>query len=543
MKNKLSLATVLVVAILSFQNVSAQDSIRKTPFGTLRHDVRCGRHYVQTDKNNNILPWLSADLGESYDYTLNLLWKFWDEMPYAHDGTKYYMVHRIWPFTIRKVNYYAPGEQEDDGIGGDQIQMMLDSWAKWYAYTGDPKVLDNMIYMADFYLFKGLSAATDEWPDLPYPWHSSKKAGFTYDGDLRDGKGVTQIDKAGDFGFQLINLYKITGTARYLDAAMKIADVLSSKIKEGDTDNSPLPYKVVTKTGKVLWNNTADWAWTMKMFDALVVMKKGEIEKYKKASLLLQNWIKKYAIPQQKYGPFFEDISEWSNTGINAGRIAEYILLNPEKWGESWQQDSRKALDFLCINLGNKNWKRFGVTVINEQSAYMYQGNSHTSRDAYVELLYAQKTGDTSKVQNSIRQLSWATYSVDHEGRNEYPGDPFSNEIWFTDGYGDFVTHYLNAMAILPDKLTPSDKDHLLGTTSVIVNIEYKPDEIYFTTFDGASTEVLRLTSKPKSLTVNEKIINESKDISDEGWTWKSLDKGGVLRVCHANGNKVLITK
>jgi len=253
-------------------------------------------------------------------------------------------------------------------------------------------------------------------------------------------------------------------------------------------------------------------------------------------------WIKKFAIPNKKYGPFFEDISTWSNTGINAGRLAEYILQNPQKWGDSWQKDARKALDFLFIDLGNKNWKQFGVTVINEQSEYMYQGNSHTSRAAYVELLYSQKTGDTSKVLNSIRQLNWATYSVDFDGRNEYPGDPFANEIWFTDGYGDYVAHYLNSMAILPDLLTPNDSNHLLGTTSVVRKIDYNKKYVKYEVYDKNSVETLRLTSKPVNITVDGKeILLKSESEALEGWSWKSLKTGGVVKVDHLSGSVILI--
>jgi len=537
---------LLCFAMFQQADLKAQDTVRVTPYGdegarigNLMHDIRLGTHYLKTDKNYNILPWYSADLGESYNYVLNNVWKFWDEMPYAFDGTKYYMIHRIRPFVVKDVPYYAPGEQHDDGIGGDQIQMALDSWTKWYAYSGNPKVLENMVYMTEFYLARGLSADTDEWPLLPYPWHTSQKADFRYDGDLRDGKGVTQIDKAGDFGYQLINVYKMTGNERYLEEAIQIANVLSAKMKAGDAENSPLPYKVRTKTGEVLWNYTSNWAWTMKMFDELVLLKKGQVDKYKKASLTLQDWVKKYPIPMVKYGPFFEDISIWSNTGINAGRLAEYILLNTDKWGATWQADSRKALDFLGVNLANTKWKKYGVTATNEQTAYMYPGNSHTSRAAYLELLYAKKTGDASKVEASIRQLNWATYSVDYDGKNVYPG--FSIEIWLTDGYGDYVSHYLNSIALLPERLSASDKNYILGSSSVVKDVNHHANKVAFKTFDNQSEVVLRLVSEPKSVTVSGKTLKALTQLNADGYVWTKLDKGGVLRLKYSAGNDVMI--
>lgn len=59
---------------------------------------------------------------------------------------------------------------------------------------------------------------------------------------------------------------------------------------------------------------------------------------------------------------------------------------------------------------------------------------------------------DTTYVRNAIRQLNWATYMVDTDGKNFYP----TNAIWMTDGYGDYVRHYLRAMAAVP-QLAPRE--------------------------------------------------------------------------------------
>ena len=61
--------------------------------------------------------------------------------------------------------------------------------------------------------------------------------------------------------------------------------------------------------------------------------------------------------------------------------------------------------------------------------------------------------------QQAIRRLNWATYMVDNDGKNRYPRD----DIWLTDGYGDYVRHYLRSMAAQPE-LAPDDQNHLLRT-------------------------------------------------------------------------------
>jgi hypothetical protein len=115
-------------------------------------------------------------------------------------------------------------------------------------------------------------------------------------------------------------------------------------------------------------------------------------------------------------------------------------------------------------------------------------GNSHTSRHASVKLLYCEKTRDCRDREEEIRRLNWATYSVNDDGRNRYPND----DIWLTDGYGDYVRHDLRAMASLPE-LAPEDQNHLLRTSSVIQKIEYSSGAISYRKFDTSSEELLKI--------------------------------------------------
>ena len=72
---------------------------------------------------------------------------------------------------------------------------------------------------------------------------------------------------------------------------------------------------------------------------------------------------------------------------------------------------------------------------------------------------------------------------------------------WLTDGYGDYVRHYLRAMASLPS-LAPENQNHLLRTSSVIRGITYGADTIRYDKFDAASTELLKLGEwTPRSVT------------------------------------------
>src|SRR5262249_18753556 len=143
------------------------------------------------------------------------------------------------------------------------------------------------------------------------------------------------------------------------------------------------------------------------------------------------------------------------------------------------------------------------------------------------EILYTSLSGDSVYFINALRQLTWATYTVDVDGKNVFPFD----ENWLTDGYGDYVRHYLRAMATMPE-LAPNE-DHILSTTSVIQQADYKgnlkkflvPDftnidtnkvRLFYRTFDDDGTETIRMQSKPSGVLLNNNQIHETS--SGEGY-------------------------
>src|SRR5687767_1640087 len=52
-------------------------------------------HQVRVDHNGNILPWYSANLGESFNYVLDRVWLFWKNIEVDSNGMKYYMNHQV----------------------------------------------------------------------------------------------------------------------------------------------------------------------------------------------------------------------------------------------------------------------------------------------------------------------------------------------------------------------------------------------------------------------------------------------------------------
>lgn len=493
-------------------------------------------HRIRFDRRTGgIIPWYSNNLGQSYDTCLSLVWNFWKNMETDSNGLKYYMNRQVWK-----------PESDGRGIGGDQISMALSSWALLYAYTGDPSIVANMRYMADEYLTRSLSDSTAKLAYLPFPYNTELLSG-KYDGDMILGKGITQPDKAGSFGLELITLYKITGEQKYLDAARKIALTLAENIRVGDNDNSPWPFKVNAQTGEVGWLYTwpehqkvkpsvytTNYAGTLELFTAMSRFDGSNKDIYQKAFENCLNWMKEYPLKTNKWGPFFEDVSGWSDTQINAMTFARYILQN-QKYFPNWQSDVKGIIEWVRNTLGNKEQIKYGVLATNEQTWYPVPGNSHSSRQAAVELMYTRMTGDTTYATNAVRQLNWATYTVNAKGWNRYVRDM----IWMTDGYGDYVRHYLRAMAEFPE-LAPDNKNKLLSSNSVVKDISYNSEKIEYQTYDSVSTEIFRLNRKPTRIFVDKQALKQLSDKVKLGYTWQSMNKGGVLTI-NKNGTNISV--
>jgi hypothetical protein len=111
---------------------------------------------------------------------------------------------------------------------------------------------------------------------------------------------------------------------------------------------------------------------------------------------------------------------------------------------------------------------------------------------------------------------------------------------WFSDGYGDYIRHFVVAMGAVPEWAPPRE-NHLLRSTSVVTRVEYAPSRVAWTTFDADATETLRLSARPATVTSAGQALSERETLDDAGYEVRPLASGDVVvRVRHRRPGEVV---
>jgi hypothetical protein len=263
------------------------------------------------------------------------------------------------------------------------------------------------------------------------------------------------------------------------------------------------------------------------------------------------NWTRKYPMHNNKWNGYFEDVvKDTQNVNQACPTMTCYYILtrpDPEKVDPHWAGDVGAMLDWVKASLGHGPY--FGAWAIDEQGHVPQDHTccsraglgSDTSRWGAINAMYYERTGDGQAREDAIRSLNYATYFAADDGKISCCGTDYGDSYWFDDGYGDYVRHFIWAMAAIPE-LAPKGQDHLPRSSSVVKHVEYGPGIISYETFDPASTEVIRLSFKTARVTANGKDLSERTDLNGDGYTIKSTNDGDyVLRIRHTVATSIRI--
>jgi hypothetical protein len=219
-------------------------------------------------------------------------------------------------------------------------------------------------------------------------------------------------------------------------------------------------------------------------------------------------------------------------TQYSAGEMARYLLEHPEL-DSDWRAHAGRLIGWIERTFGVDTKReaglQWGALAISEQLEYMYKMGSHTARYASLAALWHDKTGEADALEKAFRSFNWASYMCD--GRGVVRVGPVESSYWFSDGYGDYIRHFMVGLGAVP-AWSASGEDHLLRSSSVVTDVSYRPREVRYRTFDDSGEERLRLSFVPKTVTADEVELKT-------GWSWDA--KTGVLQVRRRGARGVTI--
>ena len=290
-------------------------------------------------------------------------------------------------------------------------------------------------------------------------------------------------------------------------------------------------------TGSVVENYCSNIVGPVSLLDGLIAAGLGDTAAYRAARNSAWNWMMTFPMVNNVWSQYFEDVGvqgSYNNNlnQYNAMMVARYLLEHPE-FDANWETHVRGLITWVENNF-LQTW--YGANTIREQQVFNFAMGSHTSRYASVNALLYEKTGDLAAKEKAYRSFNWATYMCRNNGI--CIDGPDVNNQWFTDGYGDYIRHFMTGVGAVRE-WTPANQTHLVRSSSVIKNISYGTSTVSYTTYDNTSTEVLHISFNPVTITANGVVLPHRSDLSQPGWTLDVATK--TLKIYHAGATQIVI--
>jgi hypothetical protein len=525
---------VISIALIAFSAAPliAQQSF---PVTSTADEPSIAGRAIALDSHAKLLPWpIPDDTGYSYSaYFLSQWTILWDQ--YHRQRLPYFYCC----FDFDRTTYEMFPDEKWVNSTGYLRAMMQGFVERLYAYTGDPHTLEFLQNFVDYELEHGTTPAAYVWGGVPYP--SANPGAKNYTGWSQHGEDFVEPHVVGEDGYAYLRLYEMTGNTRYLEAAIRCAQALAKNFRPGDKDHSPWPFRCHARDGSLengrgMSPYSANVVEPIMLFDELIRLKQGEIAAYQRTRDGAWAWLMKYPMVNNVWVGYFEDVGpnmENMNQVIPL-EFARYVLLHPEK-DPQWREHARQLIDWVKTT---PKWPKYvvhGATVTTEQgdgknfccNLPNQCCDSHTSRLAAVEAFYFAKTGDAAYKEAAYRSYNWVTY---FQGLPGGAHAPFTGQWWFTDQFSDGPRRMMDAFWAVPE-WAPGNESHLLGSLSPLTRISYAAGSVTYSTFDAASTDVLRLDFVPDSVMADGRPMNARQDLSAPGYTFDSATR--VLRIRH----------
>lgn len=507
-------------------------------------------HKVILDENHRLLPW-KGSASNAYDHFLRLRWNFVETKAPQSPGPaprSLYPQYYFYCAFVDSANILLPDMWMNDV--GEKIPNWFESARLFYAYTGDISPLTITKGMVDYSLEHGITPSTYSWPDFPQT--ASDAGEMEFRGFTTAKKFSTddvQVDHAGDMGATYFRMYLFYGDKKYKSAAINVANVLANKIREGNATQSPWPYVVNMKSGKIVSDYGTNWFGCITLFDMLIDAREGEINAYKKVRAKVRDWLLKYPV---KDGLWVDGHTDTYITGtgnlsnMSASNAALYISDNhgfDPDWKTTlpglikWTEDN-----FVYKSAPGEPSNLWGANIVSEQVAFMPKMDYQTARYAAQCAMWYAVSGDEAYKEKAFRSLNFVTYCNDTTGLAFE--SPFSKGVnsWYSDSYGEGPKMFYPVLASVP-QWSPSGENHILYSAGILKSVSYADHKVQYSATQDTGIEYLHLAFNPAIVTVNGVKISCRSDTDKEGYTIKDLGNGNyAVKIKRIKSGEVIVT-
>ena len=188
---------------------------------------------------------------------------------------------------------------------------------------------------------------------------------------------------------------------------------------------------------------------------------------------------------------------------------------------------------------------QWGARVISEQIDDVVKMGSHTARFGATNALWFAATGDAAARERAMRSLNWSTYTCTADGIVAVGDDP-NEGWWFSDGYGDYIRHFMVDGWARCRSGRRQDNENRPARVDVDrdATVDYgDSSRVAWSTFDADAIETLRLQAAPVRVTVRGEKLSERPDLDDRGFTVHPLPLGdAIVRVRHKVAGPIVVT-
>jgi len=434
--------------------------------------------------------------------------------------------------------------------------MLTDSAVLFYAWSGQSTAIDIARKALDYQLAHGTTPADWDWAAVPYASAGAGDADYAGADDAwcdycgrGDGIGVIEADKVGELGVAYLQMFELTSSRTYLDAAVACADALAKHVRSGDQEHSPWPFRVYAQSNIVREEYSSNVVGALVLFEALERLHLGGVVGYERARSLAVAWLLSVPLKNDAWSGYFEDIEIHHDPTANPNQYsalatARWLMAHPTV-DRAWREHVLHLLAWTAQTFGGdtdtERGEQWGATVLSEQAADMAKMASHTARFGATTALWSEATGDASARARAARSLNWATYACRQDGVVAV-SEKADEGFWFSDGYGDYVRHFLVAMAAVPE-WAPAHESHILRSTSIVTHVAYAKDGVSWTTFDADATDTLKLVSRPARIELGGQVLAERATLSAQGYTMTAMADGAtIVRVRHTVPGEVRLS-